>query len=81
MTTFILAHIKNTHIKDADVTISALKSSTLKTSTLKTSTLKTRGIKAKCFGLLTALTVLSVSITVPIAVPTSHAATIYKVVY
>ena len=70
MTTFILAHIKNTHIKDADVTISALKSSTL----------KTRGIKAKCFGLLTALTVLSVSITVPIAVPTSHAATIYKVV-
>lgn len=70
MTTFILAHIKNTHIKDADVTISALKSSTL----------KTRGIKAKCFGLLTALTVLSVSITVPIAVPTSHAAPIYKVV-
>lgn len=70
MTTFILAHIKNTHIKDADVTTSALKSSTL----------KTRGIKAKCFGLLTALTVLSVSITVPVAVPTSHAATIYKVV-
>ncbi|MDE0490855.1 DUF4124 domain-containing protein [Psychrobacter sp. A3] len=70
MTTFILAHIKNTHIKDADVTTIALKSSTL----------KTRGIKAKFFGLLTALTVLSVSITVPIAVPTSHAATIYKVV-
>ncbi|MBO1516480.1 MULTISPECIES: DUF4124 domain-containing protein [Psychrobacter] len=70
MTTFILTHIKNTHIKDADVTTIALKSSTL----------KTRGIKAKCFGLLTALTVLSVSITVPIVVPTSHAAPIYKVV-